>query len=443
MRSVSLICFVTVLMSVCGVCAQQIAGGFSEVSSGDKEVKAAAEFAVKTKDAKLVLQSIESSERQVVAGMNYKMVLHVTEGATAQKAAVVVWQKIDNSRELTSWEWVKPKEAQAGILKSEYIYDTGPYPSIHATTIVETPTGMVTAWFGGTAERNPDVCIWVSRLVDGKWTESVEVANGVQADGKRHPTWNPVLFQPKGAPLMLFYKVGPSPSTWWGELKTSEDGGKTWSAAQKLPEGIFGPIKNKPVQLANGDILCPTSNETESKPSAWAIYFERTSDLGKTWQRTELLHDGLKVSAIQPSILFLGGDKLEAVGRTRQGKVFQIESGDAGRTWGEISLTELPNPNSGTDAVTLKDGRHLLIYNHTAKGRSPLNLALSKDGKVWEAALVLEDEPKKEFSYPAIIQTSDGLVHITYTWKRQKVKHLVVDPEKLVLKPIVGGQWPQ
>ena len=110
--------------------------------------------------------------------------------------------------------------ADPAVLKTEFIYDTGPYPSIHATTIVETPTGMVSAWFGGTAERNPDVCIWVSRLVDGKWTESVETANGVQADGTRHPTWNPVLFQPRGAPLMLFYKVGPSPSTWWGELKT-------------------------------------------------------------------------------------------------------------------------------------------------------------------------------------------------------------------------------
>lgn len=230
---------------------------------------------------------------------------------------------------------------------------------------------------------------------------------------------------------MLFYKVGPSPSTWWGELKTSSDGGKTWSAAQKLPVGIFGPIKNKPVQLPNGDILCPTSNETDEKPSKWAIYFERTSDLGKTWKRTELLHDGLTVSAIQPSILFLGGDKLEAVGRTRQGKVFRITSDDAGQTWGQIALTDLPNPNSGTDAVTLKDGRHLLVYNHTPKGRSPLNLALSDDGVNWKGVLVLEDEPKKEFSYPAIIQSSDGLVHITYTWKRQKVKHVVIDPGKL------------
>jgi predicted neuraminidase len=413
-----------------------ISGGFSQAAITDAEVLKAAQFAVKAHDAKLTLQYVTAAEQQVVAGINYKLRLTTSDG---RKADAVVWRKLDGSHELTSWQWIA---ADPAILTTEYIYDTGPYPQIHATTIVETPTGLVTAWFGGTAERNPDVCIWVSRqLPDGKWTEGVETANGVQADGKRHPTWNPVLFQPKGAPLMLFYKVGPSPSTWWGELKTSVDGGKTWSAAQKLPKGIFGPIKNKPVQLANGDILCPTSNETDTKPSAWAIYFERTSDLGKTWSRTELLHDGLKIGAIQPSILFLGGDKLQAVGRTKQGKVFQITSDDAGKTWGEISLTDLPNPNSGTDAVTLADGRHLLIYNHTPKGRSPLNLAVSQDGKTWEAALVFEDEPKKEFSYPAIIQTKDGLVHITYTWQRKKVKHVVLDPAKLTTKPMVNGEW--
>jgi predicted neuraminidase len=107
-----------------------------------------------------------------------------------------------------------------------------------------------------------------------------------------------------------------------------------------------------------------------------------------------------------------------------------------------MTLTELPNPNSGTDAVTLYDGRHLLVYNHTTKGRSPLNLALSSDGKSWQAALLLEIAPG-EYSYPAIIQTSDGLVHITYTWKRQKVRHVEIDPTKLVLRPIAEGQWPK
>ncbi len=331
--------------------------------------------------------------------------------------------------------------ASPGLLKSEFIYETAPFPSCHASTIVEPKGGgLVAAWFGGSYEKNPDVGIWVSRIEGGKWTVPVEVANGIQyrkADGTvlRHPTWNPVLFQPNKGPLMLFYKAGPAPQTWWGMLTTSADSGKTWEQPIRLPEGIFGPIKNKPVQLPNGDILCPTSNETDEKPSKWAIYFERTRDVGRTWERTDLLHDGVAISAIQPSVLFLGGDKLMALGRTRQGKVFKITSDNAGSTWGPISLTELPNPSSGTDAVTLKDGRHLLIYNHTSKGRSPLNLAISNDGNTWQAALELETDPG-EYSYPAIIQTNDGLVHITYTWKRQRIKHAVVDPTKLAPRPI-------
>ena len=105
-------------------------------------------------------------------------------------------------------------------------------------------------------------------------------------------------------------------------------------------------------------------------------------------------------------------------------------------------LHVFPNPNSGTDAVTLKNGTHLLVYNHTEKGRSPLNLAISKDGKTWEAGLVLEKDPG-EYSYPAIIQTADGMVHITYTWKRLRVRHLMIDPAMLSGKAIVGGEWPK
>lgn len=346
--------------------------------------------------------------------------------------------------------------ASAAVLQSEFIYDTGPYPQIHATTIAETPAGLVAAWFGGTHEKHPDVGIWVSRQVEGKWTESVEVANGIQhtlSDGTvvRHPTWNPVLFQPKDGPLLLFYKAGPTPQTWWGMVTRSADHGQTWEEPRRLPEGILGPVKNKPVQLPDGSILCPTSEETpgESKAQKWTAHFERTRDFGKTWERTPPLHDGTAIQAIQPSILFLGGDKLLALGRTRQDKIFEIRSEDGGKTWGEITLGSLPNNNSGTDAVTLADGRHLIIYNHVGGTpgkwggkRTPLNLAASQDGTNWSAALVLESEPG-EYSYPAIIQTKDGLVHITYTWKRQKVKHVVVDPVKLELKPIVDGQWPQ
>ncbi|MDX1969781.1 MAG: exo-alpha-sialidase, partial [Planctomycetaceae bacterium] len=94
------------------------------------------------------------------------------------------------------------------------------------------------------------------------------------------------------------------------------------------------------------------------------------------------------------------------------------------------------------DAVTLRDGRHLLVYNHTAKGRSPLNVAVSGNGRDWQAALVLESEPG-EFSYPAVIQMANGEVHVTYTWKRKRIRHAVIDPSKWTPRPIVDGKWPE
>ena len=316
---------------------------------------------------------------------------------------------------------------QSAILGSEFIFETAPFPSCHASTIVETERGLVAAWFGGTAERNPDVGIWVSRQEGGKWTPPVEVANGVQSPDQRYPTWNPVLFQPATGPLLLFYKVGRSPSTWWGMMTTSADRGRTWSPPTRLADGILGPIKNKPVQLRNGDLLAGSSTEH----AGWQLHFERSTDNGRTWTATPPLNDGKQIPAIQPSILFHKDGRLQAVGRTRSGKIFEIWSSDAGKTWGELALTALPNPSAGTDAVTLRDGRHLLVYNHTEKGRSPLNVAISNDGKTWTPGLVLEEEAGSEFSYPAVIQAKDGRVHITYTWKRRLIKHATVDPARL------------
>jgi predicted neuraminidase len=319
--------------------------------------------------------------------------------------------------------------SQYKVIKSEFIYNKASFPSCHASTIEETPTGLVTAWFGGTDEGNIDVGIWVSRLENNKWTSPIEVADGVQNPTLRHPTWNPVLFQmPKGE-LLLFYKVGPSPSTWWGMLKRSFDGGKTWSDAEKLPEGIVGPIKNKPELLADGTLICPTSSED----NGWRVHFEMTKDAGKTWTRTEAINDGKEFSAIQPSIIFLKNGDLKLLCRSKNSYVLEATSKDNGLTWSKLQPTKLPNPSSGTDAVTLKNGSHLLVYNHTDwasrktnEDREILNLAFSKNGADWKPFLVLENEKKQEFSYPAIIQTSDGKVHITYTWKREKIRHVVL-----------------
>jgi predicted neuraminidase len=164
------------------------------------------------------------------------------------------------------------------------------------------------------------------------------------------------------------------------------------------------------------------------------VHFERTSDLGKTWRLAQPRNNGQGIDVIQPTILLHKGGRLQALGRTEQGRIFQVWSEDAGQTWGNMTLTALPNPNSGIDAVTLKDGRHLLVYNPTVKGRSPLSVAVSTDGKDWKSALQLEDTPGKEFSYPAVIQSSDGLIHITYTWMRRRVKHVVLDPARLVVE---------
>lgn len=331
----------------------------------------------------------------------------------------------------------------SGVLTSEFIFETAPFASAHASTIIETGGALVAAWFGGTREGADDVGIWLSRQVQGRWSAPVEVATGVQSDGKRHPCWNPVLFEMADTTLTLFYKVGPTPRTWWGMAKTSKDGGRTWSDATRLPDGILGPIKNKPVRLADGTILSPTSTESDTQPSLWRVHFERSRDEGKTWSvvRVPTPASGA-IDAIQPSILIHGPRRLQAVGRTRSQRVFETWSDDGGATWGPMALTVLPNPSAGTDAVTLRDGRHLIVYNHTPKGRSPLNVAISRDGKTWDAALVLESEPG-EYSYPVVIQTADGRVHVTYTWKRLRIRHVVIDPVQLTSVPMPDGRWPQ
>ena len=319
--------------------------------------------------------------------------------------------------------------ASAPLLISEFIYETAPFPSCHASTIAETKAGLVAAWFGGKHEKNPDVAIWIARHDGTRWSAPTEVANGVQpGDKPRLPCWNPVLYQAVDGPLLLFYKIGPSPSKWWGAMIRSTDAGKTWSAPELLPDSILGPIKNKPILLPDGALLCPSSTEHDG----WRVVMERTADLGKTWTKSEPLNDGKEFGAIQPTLLHHVSNRLQLLCRTRQNVIAESWSEDGGKTWTPLSRTALPNPNSGIDGLTLKDGRHVLVYNPTkqsASDRTPLVLAVSEDGKLWKTVVTLEDQPG-EYSYPAIIQTKDGLLHTTYTWKRKKIKHSVIDPAR-------------
>lgn len=305
-------------------------------------------------------------------------------------------------------------------VQSEFIFERAPFPSCHASTIAEVAPGeFLAAWFGGKREGAKDVAVWGARLEGGRWSKPAELAREANI-----AAYNPVLYHGAGNTLWLLYRFGPDPERWSAARKRSTDGGRTWSATEYLPAGMLGPIRNKPIRLANGDLIGGSSFESYR---AWTSWIVRSRDGGTSWETgAPLLYPGETEASIQPAIVPIG-NKLRAFVRTtnRLGKIAYADSADGGETWTRLMLSTLPNPNSGIDASALKDGRVVLIYNHTATGRSPLNLAVSRDGETWNTFLTLENAPG-EYSYPAIIQSGGGTVHVTYTWRRSRIKHAAI-----------------
>lgn len=330
-------------------------------------------------------------------------------------------------------------KGQGGRLKTElaeFIFEDAPFQQCHASTIVDLPNGdLLAAWFGGKEEGDNSVEIWLSRKpAGGIWTPPQAVT-----DFPEMPCWNPVLFRDAQNQVWLFFKVGPDPTSWVGAHRTSVDGGKTWSDITFLPAGLLGPIRNKPIVLSNGDILAGTSREAGLRKEAgrvapywsWAAWVERSRDGGKSWSiHGPIVYPDVNFGVIQPTLWESEPGRVRMLLRATEqiGAICESTSTDWGQTWTSARATSLPNPNSGIDAVKMKDGRIAVVYNHTRHGRTPLNLALSgDDGKTWGYPNVLENEPG-EYSYPAIIQAGDGKLHITYTWRRRRIKHVMVNP---------------
>jgi alpha-L-fucosidase len=321
-------------------------------------------------------------------------------------------------------------QRKASLVQEGFIMDSPPVPAAHASTITELPNGdLLASWFGGSRESAPDVCIYTARFHGGKWSAPEQVASGVINDTSRFPAWNPVLFTTKAGRVLLFYKVGPNPREWWGMMISSTDNGHTWSAAERLPDSILGPIKNKSVQLADGTILHPSSTESVDEKE-WNIHVELSDSTGHDWKRVAIDCDTFGV--IQPSALFHRGNRLQLLCRSRQNAIVQTWSTDNGRSWSPLTKQSMLNPNSGIDAVTTRKGVQVLVYNPAVagkdwwNGRNELRVAVSKDGEHWNDVYELVKLPKGEFSYPAVIQTKDGLVHVTYTYDRKNVKHVVL-----------------
>ena len=317
------------------------------------------------------------------------------------------------------------------VILEEFIYDEAPFKSCHASTIAETKSGIFAAWFGGTHEKHVDVEIWASRKYGKDWTDPISIAKGIY-DGNRYPCWNPVLYYSEANRLYLFYKVGPSPTEWWGMLKYSDDDGHTWSQESRLPDGIIGPVKNKPVPLGNNTLLCPSSTEHDG----WKVQMEVYDLKEDSWAMPMFVHHNSSYNVIQPTI-FITDNGFKILCRSKEGYIISSESNDRGNSWGNFKSTALPNPNSGLDGVTMNNGKHIIVYNHsgTPEGewggkRYPLNIAVSANAEIWKAGIVLERN-EGEYSYPAVIQSADGLLHILYTWNRLKIKHVVVNPALL------------
>ena len=307
------------------------------------------------------------------------------------------------------------------IILEEFVFMNPPFESCHASTLTENAQGeILCSWFAGNEEGSENVKIWIAKNTKKQWSLPAVVAE------EDRPCWNPVLYTMPTGEILLFYKAGMHPQVWSGFAKRSTDGGKTWVNSYDLPAGVIGPVKNRPLLLDNGNLLCGSSIESWKR---WGCWIDITSDMGKTWKKSSPINlDNQLFGIIQPTLVSCK-DTIRLFARSHQvGYICTAESKDGGLTWSSAVPTTLPNPNSALDAINLADGRILLIYNHSKEHRYPLNVAISRDeGKTWDMKLSLESEPG-EFSYPCVIETKDKLVHISYTWNRTNIKHVVLDP---------------
>lgn len=322
----------------------------------------------------------------------------------------------------------------------EFIYESAPFPEAHASTLVELPSGdLMSAWFGGTKEGAPDVAIWGSVRHAGRWSQPAELAREPQI-----ATYNPVLFYTQDGKLWLYYKFGPHPTSWTAARRFSNDDGRTWSPVEHLPAGLYGPIRAKPLILSDGTVISGTSVESYH---SWAVWIERSIDNGVTFAKAGPITVGpgfrnnnspvasrngaaagpfdwgQTEGIIQPSVVSLGGKKLRLYARSTAltGRICVADSADNGVSWTQAHPLDLPNPNSGIDAVALRDGRIVLIFNNSATARTPLNLAISTDGETFRVFETLESGPG-EYSYPALIQSTSGDLLMTYTWNRTRIR---------------------
>ena len=320
-------------------------------------------------------------------------------------------------------------------VNKKYIRRNMPTANCHASTVLSLDNGnVIAAWFGGSKEGNDDVDIWYSVRSGESFAPPKQISIN-----KNIPHWNPVLFKHNNGNISLFFKAGKKIGKWKTFRCISEDGGLTFGEPRELVPGNTsggrGPVKNKCIRLSSGRVLAPASSEKHG----WNCFIDISDDDGITFSKkakinTEYIfplknrQNGFsrnRIPMIQPTLWESSPGNIHAMMRTSAGRIYRSDSTDSGETWCEAYPTDLPNNNSGIDAVMIPDGRLFLVSNPVGDNwgeRSPLTLQMSEDnGKTFETVLTLEEEKKdSEFSYPAIVYQSSKL-YVTYTWERLNI----------------------
>ena len=309
------------------------------------------------------------------------------------------------------------------------------FPGVHVAALEEAPNGdLLYGFYAGTEEQADDVRTYLSRLPAGA---SDWVAPRVVFDEPGKPDGNAVLYtdDERGNVHLLFSTImGPDAAWTQANLRmiTSADNGETWSEPVFVREEwgwLFGTL---PFRMTNGEVIVPIYSEDEWSsgfyiaPDDLSSFEVFPNDDATTWPQSI---GGM----IQPATVELDDGHLLALNRSRDGFIWQTESTDYGRTWSDATPTTLPNNNSRIALLKLANGHLVLAHNPTQFGRSPLRLSLSTDnGASWSASVDIEDEQGEEFSYPYLLETSDGMIHLGYTHRRESMRHLVFNEQFIV-----------
>lgn len=306
----------------------------------------------------------------------------------------------------------------------------------HVASICELPDGRLAAtWYAGSREGAGDVGIYFATksIGDTRWSppRAIVTRESAARDLNRYikKVGNAVIFADGAGRLSLLY-VTVSIGGWSGSslnLTTSADGGAKWSRSQRLTLSPFFNVaelvKNAPSALLYGRWAVPIYHELVSTfPEV--LWLDETQE-GIRASKT-------RVSAgwfgYQPALTPLSANGAMAVLRNDDAAktVSVARTEDGGSTWSTPERLNLPNPDAGLDAIRLDDGRMLLAFNDSETGRENLRLALSTDdGRTWTRIATLAEESGADFSYPFLMQDSNGNVHLVYTWKRTAIRHVV------------------